>query len=219
MRLSKLTLLVLAVTALVPSAAIAKHGHPNTFERTFPAESRLCAAVAAGHVPVPLQGSEAAVTDACTALHAAYDAAAAAAMGTAPTTDGGNSAVTDALAQVQTACGGDTVDPEACDQALQQVHQALRDARHGRKSTKRAYRRAIETARRAFRQSLHGLKVDRPHGHGHGGQDQPQGGDQPQGDDQPSGDDAPQGDDSPSGDDAPQSDTPDDGPADAPTSD
>src|SRR4051794_16355232 len=179
MRISKLTLLALAVTALVPSAAVARHGHPNTFERTFPAESRLCAAVAAGHVPVPLQGSEAAVTDACTALQAAYDAAVAAATTiAAPTTDASNSALTEALAEVQTACAGDAVDPEACDEALQQVHEALHQARHDRRSGKRAYRRAIETARHAFRDSLRGLKVDGPHGHDrpfgkgpHGGHD------------------------------------------------
>jgi hypothetical protein len=169
MRIPQLTLLALAVAALVPSAAAAKHGQPNTFERTFPAESRLCAAVAAGNVPTPLQGSETQVTDACTALHAAYDAAVAAVTGTAtPDAAALKTAMADAIAQVQAACGPDATDPEACGAALQQAHEALKAARHGNKDAKHAYRQAIETARHAFRQALRPLKhgpngVDRPH--------------------------------------------------------
>ena len=176
MRTPHMTLIALVVAALVPSTAAAKHG-PPTFERTFPAESRLCAAVAAGHVPVPLQGSEAQVTDACTALHAAYDAAVAAATGAAtPDADALKSAMADAIAQVQAACGPDATDPEACGQALQQAHEALKAARHGNKDAKHAYRRAIETARHAFRQALRPLK------HGPHGQDLPYGPKAPHGD-------------------------------------
>src|SRR5438046_1417036 len=177
MRIPKMTLIGLALAALVPGTAVAKHGQPNTFERTFPAESRLCAMVAAGHVPMPLQGDEAQVTAACTALHAAYDAAVSAATGAAPTTDANKTAMADALAQVQAACGPDATDMEACGQALEQAREALHSARHDNRDAKHAFRQAIETARHAFRDALRPLK------HGPAGAEPPHGKDHPTGGD------------------------------------
>ena len=112
MRTPHLTLLALLGALAAPATAAAHHGHGNsgtpTFERVFRFEARLCAAVDAGKVPTPLQGSEAQVKGACTALHSAFDAAVAAA---GAGTDA--SAMKEAVAQVQTACGGDAVDSEA----------------------------------------------------------------------------------------------------------
>src|SRR4051794_33180388 len=167
MRTPHITLLALLGALAAPATAAAHHG-PTTFEQTFRAESRLCSAVAAGNAPAPLKGHEAEVTAACTALHSAYDAAVAA----APTTATGNTALKDAVAKVQTACAGDSVDPEACAHALGDAYKALRSGGDGDHSAKRAYRQAIEQARHTFRRAVYALvgpglhkhDGDAPHG-------------------------------------------------------
>lgn len=169
MRTPHITLFVL-VAALAAPATAAAHRGPSTFERAFPAESRLCAALAAGHVPTPLLGSEAQVTEACTALKSAYDAATAAAGG-APTADSAKSAIADARAQVEAACGEDATDPEACAAALRQAHKTLTSAGRGKHRAKRAYRRAIEEARHAFRRAIKPLVQGK--WHKHDGEDRP----------------------------------------------
>ena len=146
----RMTILCVVSALALPATAAAHHGHGNSgtpsFERTFRGESRLCAAVAAGNVPTPLQGSEAQVTAACTALHAAFDAAVGAA---SAGTDA--SALKGAVGQVQAACGGETVDPQACADALRGAYGALKTSGHG---DKHAYRRAINQARRDFRHAV-----------------------------------------------------------------
>jgi hypothetical protein len=159
MRTPQITLFALVVALSAPATAAAHKG-PSTFERTFRAESRLCAAVAAGNVPTPLQGHEAEVTAACDALHAAYDAAAAAA-----TAGAGGSALKDAVAQVQTACAGDTVDPETCADALRNAYKSLKSDRRGNHGAKKAYRRAIEEARHTFRRAIKSLIAPGWHKH------------------------------------------------------
>jgi hypothetical protein len=205
-----LTFFALLACLVVPATAAAHHG-PTTFERAFPGESRLCAAVAGDHVPAPLQGSEAQVTEACTALHSAFDAALAGMTG-APNADALKAAMADALAGVQSACGPDATDPQACDDALHEAHDALKNAKRGTRHGKRAFKRAIRQARHDFRDAIrpllqsgdgerHGHGFGHGHGHGHG--------DDPAGDDAPTGDgDAPKGDDPPAGDDAPTGDGP-----------
>src|SRR6059058_5281575 len=115
MRTPFLTLLALAGALAVPATAAAHHGRgadsgTPTFERTFRFESRLCAAADAGTLPAPLQGSEAQVKAACAALHSAFDAAVAAAGTAAPGTDAFKSAIADARAKVEAACGADATD-------------------------------------------------------------------------------------------------------------
>jgi hypothetical protein len=145
-----MTVLGLMSALALPATAAAHHGHGNsgtpTFERVFRFEARLCAAVDAGNAPTPLQGSEAQVKEACTALHAAFDAAVSAAgAGTDAT------ALKDAVATVQTACAGDTVDQEACADALRGAYKALKTSRRG---DKHAYKRALNQARRDFRDAI-----------------------------------------------------------------
>ena len=146
----RMTVLGLMSALALPAMAAAHHGHGNsgtpTFERVFRGEARLCAAVDAGKVPTPLQGSEAQVKEACTALHTAFDAAVAAA---GAGTDA--SALKDAVANVQAACAGDTVDREACADALRDAYKALKTSRRG---DKRAYKRALNQARRDFRNAI-----------------------------------------------------------------
>jgi hypothetical protein len=188
MRIPHITVFALLAALAVPATAAAHNKGPSTFERTFRAESRLCSAVAAGNVPTPLQGHEAEVTGACAALHSAFDAAVAAA---SAGTD--SSVLKDAVAQVQTACAGDTVDQEACAEALADAYKSLKSAHHGNRSTKRAYRRAIAQARHAFRRSVKALVVHRVHKHEAPKPDAPAGDDHQAGDDAPTGD-APTGD-------------------------
>src|SRR4051794_41772251 len=79
MHIFRMTILGLVSALALPAAAAAHHGHGNSgtpsFERAFRFEARLCAAADAGKLPTPLQGSEAQVKEACTALHSAFDAA------------------------------------------------------------------------------------------------------------------------------------------------
>jgi hypothetical protein len=154
MRTPQITLFALLAALAVPATAAAHDKGPSTFEKTFRAESRLCSAVSAGNVPTPLAGHEAEVTEACAALKSAYDAAAAAAAaGT------GGTSLQDAVAQVQAACTGDAVDPQACAAALRAAYKSLKSERHGDHAAKKAYRRAIEQARHTFRRAIKALIV------------------------------------------------------------
>ena len=166
-----MTLLGLVSALALPASASAHHGAP-TFERTFRFESRLCAMVDAGKVPVPLQGSEAQVKEACTALHSAFDAAVSGAGG-----DNG-AALKEAVGQVQTACGGDAVDRGACADALRNAYKQLKSSRRG---NKRAYKRALREAQRAFRQSIKALLHHEEPKHEEPKPDEPAG-DEPTGD-------------------------------------
>lgn len=146
----RMTLLGLVAALALPATAAAHRGHGNSgtpsFERVFRFEARLCAAADAGQLPVPLQGSEAQVKDACTALHTAFDAAVA---GAAAGTDA--SALKDAVAQVQAACGGDTVDAGACADALRGAYKALKTSHRG---DRHAFNRALAQARHDFRDAI-----------------------------------------------------------------
>jgi hypothetical protein len=192
MHTPRITLLAVFVGLLVPATAAAHHprGVP-TFERAFPGESRLCARVADGDVPPALVGSEAQVQEACTALHAAFDAAIAGATG-APDADALKAAIAQAREAVEAACGPDATDVQACDDALHEAHDALKDAARGNHRAKRAYKRALREARRDFRVAIkslaHGGEFDKHH------EPKPEEpGDSPAGDDAPNGD-APTGD-------------------------
>jgi hypothetical protein len=197
-----MTLIAVLASLIVPATAAAHHPRgATTFERAFPAESRLCAKVAGGNVPTPLVGSEAQVQEACTALHTAFDAAVAMLTG-APTADALKAAIAQAREQVEAACGPDATDVRACDEALFEAHAILKQATRGKHRGKRAYKRAIRQARHEFRRSIKSLLYA-----GEFVKRQPK-------PDEPSDDDAPKGD-APSGDE-PSGDEPD---KDAPTDD
>src|SRR4051794_5042995 len=175
MHIFRMTILGLVSALALPAAAAAHHGHGNSgtpsFERAFRFESRLCAAADAGKLPTPLQGSEAQVKAACAALHTAFDAAVAAGAGSDTT------ALKAALGTVQTACGGDAVDTEACANALRDAYKALKTSRHG---DRHSFKRALQQARRDFRDAIKPLihreapesdepKSDAPAGDAHTG--------------------------------------------------
>lgn len=71
-----------------PGVAAARPGD-QTFDQTYPQAAALCAAVAAGTTPAPYVGNEFNVSNACLALHAAFDAADTAMDAANATFDGG----------------------------------------------------------------------------------------------------------------------------------
>ena len=147
----RLTTLFMTAALALPGAAWSKPSDRD-FGQTFPAASRLCQAVADGHAPKRLQGSEADVTAACDTLQSAYDAAVAA----APNTDSVKQAIADAKEAVQSACTN-TDDRSGCRAALQQARQSLRSMRASYRDSVKTYHEAIRTARRAFWTTIKGL--------------------------------------------------------------
>jgi hypothetical protein len=136
----RLTTLLLTAALAVPGVAAAKPGDRD-FQHTFPVASRLC----------EKHADDQQVTEACDALHAAYDAAVAA----APSTDALKQAIADAKASVQEACQGE--DRSGCREALKAARSSVRSARQDYREAARGYHEAIRTARQAFWTTIKGL--------------------------------------------------------------
>ena len=150
---TRFTMLFLTAALAVPGVAAAKPGNRD-FQRTFPVASRLCKAVADGHAPKRMRGSEAQITTACDTLHADYDAAVGAA---GPGIDALEQAVAAAKSAAQAACGEGS-DRQTCRAALKDARTSVRTARQAFRDVRRAYHEAIQTARKAFWTTIKGLR-------------------------------------------------------------
>jgi hypothetical protein len=132
--------LFLTAALAAPGVAAAKPGDRD-FQQTFPVASRVCEKHADNQQ----------VAEACDALHAAYDAAVAA----APSRDALEQAIEDAKTSVQSACQGE--DRSGCRAAIQSARSSVRSARQAYREAVRGYHEAIQTARKEFWTAVKGL--------------------------------------------------------------
>jgi hypothetical protein len=144
-------LAVLAALTIPATASAAPAASP--FHRTYPAASRLCARVAAGHVPARLKGHEAQVGTACTALEGVATSARA---HLKAAVQARRAALRSARQAVVAACRKPR-DRATCVSALRAARHTLRDVRRSFRAALRSHRHEVRAGRRAFWSALKAL--------------------------------------------------------------
>ena len=156
MRIRTLIPAAAACAALLVPAAASAHPGDKQLGHAAPAITRLCNAVANGHVPAKLQGHEADVTQACDDFNAAVTQAQTDAK---TALDSARQQVSDARTAARTACqaarqGGDR---QACRDAIANMRTVLQTVKGQVGQAVSSYRAAVGAARQTFVTTLRSL--------------------------------------------------------------
>ena len=151
-------LFIIAVAVLAaPAIAVAQPGQLE-FNQTYPYASRLCATVAAGHLPKELTGDTSQITAACAQLNTSFAEAQNAYTTTvAPLRQQALAAIQQLRQTCQQALQNH--DRVTCQQARQQTVATLQGLRAQVKTAAQAYHSAVQAARRTFWSTIRALRA------------------------------------------------------------